>query len=717
VSGLIFTQETQRGADPLDPPAHLEAHWQEVWRRGHVFASPPPSDERTPAYVCADCTVALGAQELGQIRRYVIADACARFLRTRGRAVLFSMTLDAFGQLPERESARACVSPKEWVRHYYERTRERLETLGCSCDWERAFLSSEPELFRWTQWLFLTLLERNCIYRRGSEWLMRVGPPSDEDATPAAPAGWDDTAIALQQEAIGRIDGVELEANTFSTGALTVFTPHVHAIADARFVAISPAHPNIGRWTVDPNLTEEVAAMHGLGWQEDDTTAEQIPMVVTEDLAMIGGVAGMLPIVISPLVDARFGPTAVLGLPELDPVDHAIAARLPAPAGTAWTVSGSRAAAHPAVRYRARDVVVSRAHAWGTPIPVIHCPGCGQLPVAVADLPVLLTDDLYSPIEDGSLTERDDFYRCTCPKCGGIAGRDTATIDSRLDRMWLWMAGCMPAERRAGVLTYDEEYTRWLPACQLIADADIVAGMFERRMLVGTLQDLGKLPRLANREPFRKVLTHGGVSLEGDASSESLAETPDIDALLARFGADAVRLAMLYSASPGHEFHWSEERVRYCHGLLQGFYDYARPRLERSPGPAERPPDPADIDTSDPLRRRLAYWCAVACEKLTINLEELQLQRAAHNAIRLMTRIQDFECRVEQQRRELDLADHEALAAALLLLARLMAPLTPYLAEELWSSSASTLVISEGNWPDFSRPHTPGSRPAGYAEQ
>jgi leucyl-tRNA synthetase len=630
--------------------------------------------------------------------------------------VLFSMGLDAFGQLPERESMRAGVSPQEWARRYYGRTRERLETLGCSCDWERAFLSSEPEVFRWTQWLFLTLLERNYIYRRGSEWLMRIGSPSDEDATPAALVGWDETAIALQQEAIGRIDGVEIEANTFSTGALTVFTPHVHAIADARFVAISPAHPNIERWTVDLNLTEKVAAMSGLGWQEDNATARQTPMVVTEDLAMIGGVAGMLPIVISPLVDARFGPTAVLGLPELDPVDHAIAARLPAPAGTAWTVSGSRAAAHPAVRYRARDVVISRAHAWGTPIPVIHCPGCGQLPVAVAELPVLLADDLHSSVEDGPLTERDDFYRCACPKCGGVAGRDTATIDSRLDRMWLWMASCMPAERRAGVLAYDEEYTRWLPARQLVADADTVAGMFERRMLVGALRDLGKLPRLADREPFCKVFTHGGVSLEGHTSFEPHAETLDIDALLARFGADAVRLAMLYAASPGHEFRWSEERVRYCHGLLQGLYDYARPRLERSTGHPERLPDPTDIDTSDPLRRRLAYWCAVACEKLTINLEELQLQRAAHNAIRLTTRIRDFERRVQQQRGELGPADHEALVAALLLLARLMAPLTPYLAEELCSSSTTAIGIGEVNWPDFSRPNAPGSRPADYAE-
>jgi leucyl-tRNA synthetase len=648
--------------------------------------------------------VALGAQELGQIRRYVIADACARYLRARGRAVLFSMGLDAFGELPETESVRADVAPREWVRRYYERTRARLQALGCSCDWERAFLSSEPELLRWTQWLFLVLLERGCIHRRGSEWLMRIEPPADGDATAAALAGWDETALALRRQAVGRIEGVELDAGTFSTGAVTVFTPHAQAIADARFVAISPAHPNIERWTNDPSVAERVAAMRGFASQPGDLAAEQVPLVVTEDLAMIGGVAGMLPIVISPLVDARFGPTAVLGLPELDPVDRAIAARLPAPAGTAWAVSRSRAAARPAVRYRARDVAISSARAWGAPVPVIHCPGCGQVPIALAELPVCSARDPHGSVEGAPSTERDDLYRCACPRCGGVAERDTATIDSRLDRMWLWLASCVPAERRAGALAFDEEHARWLPARQLVTDAAIGAGMFERRMLVDILQELGKLPRLAEREPFRKVLTHGGVSLDEHASRESPVESLDVDALLARFGADAVRLAMLYAAAPAREFRWSEQRVRYCHGLLQGLRDYARPRLERWHADRERPPDPADIDVSDPLRRRLAHWCAVACEKLTGDLDELQLQRAAHNAIRLLARIRDFESRARRQRGELEEADREALAAALLLLARLMAPLTPHLAEELWSSNATAAAIGEVSWPELSRP-------------
>ena len=331
---------------------------------------------------------------------------------------------------------------------------------------------------------------------------------------------------------------------------------------------------------------------------------------------------------------------------------------------------------------------------------------------------MLPADDPHSSVEDTALTEQTDsgqtdFYRCACPKCDGVAQRDTATIDNRLDRMWLWMASCMPAERRTGAFAYDEEYTRWLPAGQLITDTDMVAGMFERRMLAGDLQDLDKLPRLTGREPFRKVLTHGLIGMEGDLSPlESRAETPDLDALLERFGADAVRLAILYAASPARELRWSEERVRYCHGLLRSLYEYARPRLERGSGDAERPRDPSDIDVSDPLRRRLAYWCAVACEKLTVNLDELQLQRAAHNAIRLMTRIRDFECRAQRQRGQLDQADHEAIAAALLLLARLLAPLTPHLAEELWSSSATTADINQVSWPDFSRPHPPASRTA-----
>jgi leucyl-tRNA synthetase len=144
--------------------------------------------------------------------------------------------------------------------------------------------------------------------------------------------------------------------------------------------------------------------------------------------------------------------------------------------------------------------------------------------------------------------------------------------------------------------------------------------------------------------------------------------------------------------------------VRHCQIFLKRLYGYAERRLrEWSPPSPSRAPE-ARIDTSEKLRRRLANWCRVACAKVTENYERLELQRAAHNAMLLFTRIQDFEQRAQQRDGELEPADREAVVAALLLLVQLLAPLTPHLAEELWSLAGHTSLVSDAPWPVPERP-------------
>jgi leucyl-tRNA synthetase len=348
-------------------PASIEARWQAAWERARAFAVPPPQDEREPAYVFAGCPFTSGDAHMGHIRSYTIADAYARFLRARGRAVLFSLGFDSFGLPAELEAQRREISPQEWVARCCQRMGGQFKRLGYSCDWDRTFVSSEPGHYRWTQWLFLAMLERDLVYRQEAQaswcdscqtvlatlqvedgtcwrchsavrfvrlpqWFMRISAYIDDnerglDALP----GWDKAAIGSQRAVLGRVDGVELDAATFDGGQLVVFTPHPEAIAGAAFVAISPGHPEVDRWIADRSeigqqVAEELAGVRMAGWRREDREAEQVPVVQTGALATVPGVAGMLPIVISPLVDARFGPTAVVGIPECDPTDRAIAA-------------------------------------------------------------------------------------------------------------------------------------------------------------------------------------------------------------------------------------------------------------------------------------------------------------------------------------------------------------------------------------------------------
>src|SRR5271165_4599534 len=179
--------------------------------------------------------------------------------------------------------------------------------------------------------------------------------------------------------------------------------------------------------------------------------------------------------------------------------------------------------------------------------------------------------------------------------------------------------------------------------------------------------------------------------------SKHLGNGVDPDGLVEQLGADTMRLALLYAASPEHPFNWNEQPLLYSRRFLETLHGYAEPRL-REWGPLLD--GAARIDTSEKLRRRLANWCSVAREKVTAELEQLRMQRAAHDAMRLLTRIQDFEQRTLQRRGELQDADREAILAALILLTQLLAPLTPHIAEELWSLTGSDTLVSSSPWPE-----------------
>lgn len=701
-------------------PCELERSWQEVWRTTRAHAIPGPQDGRQPAYVFADC-VAPAAGAVEQLRGLAIADAYARFLRARGRSVLFSLGFDAFGASVEHRARAAGTAPREWVGRACERWREQLEALGVSCDWDRACSSSDAGYCACTQRLFLELLEHDLVYRRERGWLMRIDRyvAAGERALETL-AGWDAEAIDSQRSVLERVDGVEIVAGTFTGGSLTVFTPHADAIAQASFVAVSPQHPSVDEWASEPEIAQRLAAMRSAAPRKEGDGAGEIPMVVTGQLATVPGVAGIVPIVVSPLVDARFGPTAVLGIPDLDATDRAIAERLPAPAGAAWKTSSSGSAKRAAVRYRVNDLPVSRHAAWGAPVPLVECSACGIVPVPLVDLPVLPPDDLPLAGEDENMfAARADFYECVCPRCGGPARRETATIDPRLDRMWMWMALCLPAERRAGMTAEsslqgrDAEYERWLPADLAVASVDGAEGLFERRLLAAIAQELGELPQLPEREPFARALLHRPLRPEPDARGGELGDVRDLDALLERVGADAVRWALLHGASPRRAFTWNEQRLRQSARFLRGLHAFALPRARDWTAHSAEVPH---IDASGRLRRRLARWCEVACEKVTPQLERLELQRAAHNAMLLASRIEDFEARALESG-DLDARDREAVVAALLVLARLLAPMTPHMAEEIWSAAGGTTQVGQAPWPSLSRAaRTAGARAAGAGQ-
>ncbi|HSS42987.1 MAG TPA: class I tRNA ligase family protein [Solirubrobacterales bacterium] len=739
---------------PNFDPQTIEAARQQAWELRGDFAAPQPADGQERVYVKPSSPFTSGNLHMGHVRDYSIGDAYARFRRGRGDAVLFGFGFDAFGLPAELAAIERQEPPAEWVAECGERMLGQMKRLGFSFDYDRVFYSSDERQYRWSQWLFNTLWERDLIYRddatvdwcdtcqttlasiqvedgrcwrchnevrliRRPTWFLRITPyleENDRNTELLAESGrWDDLSLATQRYILGRSDGVELDLGS-GDRALTVFTPHRKFAGLASFVLLSPRHPEVDAWIADETVREELEQMRSGGWERSARDARSVPVVDTG--ASIAGPGGSeLPVVVSPLVDARFGPTAALGIPAIDEADRDIAARLDRielPEGGEGDDGPPPApveSAREATRYRANDFSISRQRSWGTPIPVILCESCGPVPVPDEDLPVVLPRDLKPTGEGNPLAERPDFVDVECPKCGGAAKRETDTLDCHFDALWLWVPAAVPPEDREKQMFTHPDLQEWLPSERLVAGNDSGGFVFDQRVVTKALRDIGPFAFMEEGEPFAGCLFHEMVIADGRKMSKHLGNVVNPDELVSQHGADTVRLAVLYAAGPAKTLNWSDGAVRFASRFLRNLWTYSHDRLAGLEGLVHDPESAADTEH---MRDRLRKWCENGLERITADVEQLQMHKAVRNITRLLERIQDFEKRVIQRRGQLGRADAEAQIAALVLLARTLVPFAPHVAEELLVAlGVEDEAEALGAWPEAAEiPVSPASAPA-----
>jgi leucyl-tRNA synthetase len=705
------------GAKPRYEPTVLEPARQEAWvERGDFEAPPTPPAEQRAVYVKPSSPFTSGNLHMGHVRDYSIDDAYARFRRARGDAVLFGFGFDAFGLPAELAAIERKTTPAEWVEVCGERMLGQMKRLGFSFDYDRIFYSSDESQYRWSQWLFVTLLEAGLIYRDDATvdwcdtcettlaaiqvedgrcwrchnevrliqrptWFLGIEPYVEEnDRNLAKLENWDELSLGAQRFILGRNEGAEADLEG-DGGPLTVFTLHPGAVDDAEFVLLSPRHPDVAAWAIGPEVGEELERMRSGGWERSARDAAAVP--VLDSGASIAAPSGekLLPVLISPIVDARYGPTAALGIPAVDEADEKLGARVERKPERLPTAEARPAAAvEETVRFRASDFSISRQRSWGTPIPVVLCESCGPVPVPVEDLPVVLPRDLMPTGEGNPLAERPDFVEVDCPSCGGGARRETDTLDCHFDALWLWVPAAVPPEARAEQMFDHPDLRRWLPSERLVAGADSGNFVFDQRIVTKALRDIGPFSFLEDGEPFAGCLFHEMVVADGRKMSKHLGNVVDPDSLVEQYGADTVRLAILYAAGPAKTLNWSDSALRFASRFLRNVWTYSHDRfalLDDAPQDAE-----AAADTEH-LRDRLRKWCESGLARITDDYESLQMHKAVRNVTRLLERIQDYEKRVLQRRDRLGRADVEALIAALVLLFQVLAPFAPHLAEEL----------------------------------
>jgi leucyl-tRNA synthetase len=722
------------------PPAHreLDERWQATWREQRAFATPGEEDSAGPSrYVFPSCPFTSGNAHLGHARIYSVADAFARFRRAQGDQVLFTTGFDAFGLPSELEAIRRGITPAEWVEQCCANFRRDFSALGVSFDWERSFVTSEEQHYQWTQYLFLLLLEHDLIYRQTrhvdwcdscqtvlartqaeggvcwrcdsptrylplEQWFFRATRyAAENDRNLDALSGWDLNALGAQRSLLGRVEGVEVDAATPSGEPAAVFAAAPDALAGAAFVVVSPNHPQLGDWVGELGDSATLRDMRSMGWRSGDR-AGTVDVIDTGLTASVAGIPRALPVLVSPIVDARHGATASLGIPAADRTDAVVGEKAGIAALVGDAAAGSAGVVtRPATRYAISDFSVGRQRSWGAPIPIVHCAACGTVPVPKEQLPVVLPKDLTIDGSGRPLAECEAFVKTECPSCGGPARRETDTLDCHVDAFWTWLSISVPyADRRERMFDHPQT-ARWLPVTNVIRGTDGAGFVFDQRSFTKMLRDVGLLAHIEDGEPFTNQRMIGLVRFDGKKMSKHLRNTVELQQMLEQVGADTLRVAMLYAAAPKNDFHWTDEPIRYCADVLEQLWDYAAPRLRRWPelDPAAR----ERIDGGDRLRRKLTTWCDVARANVTRALDALEMKHAVEGTIALFGKLREFERKAlvaHGGEGTLDPADEIALAIALRQLVQLLAPMAPHLAEELWALCGEERLLATLPWPE-----------------
>jgi leucyl-tRNA synthetase len=563
-------------------PSLLEPAAQQFWQdRGTFTVAEDPS---RPKYYCL-CMFPYpsGRLHMGHVRNYTIGDVVSRFMRMQGYNVLQPMGWDAFGLPAENAAMANGVPPARWTYDNIEYMKRQLKSLGFGIDWSREVTTCRPDYYRWNQWLFLRMLERGIAYRTtgvvnwdpvdqtvlaneqvidGRGW--RTGALVEKREIPMyylaitryaeellgaldKLPGWPERVRLMQENWIGRSEGLEIEFEVEGGGTLGVYTTRPDTLCGVTYMAVATEHPLARRAAQgNPDLQAFIAECQRTGVTEAALeTMEKRGMPLGIDA--IHPVTGVrIPVWAANFVLMGYGTGAVMAVPAHDQRDYEFARRYglrihqvirPADGSLAsideeaylehglLINSGqfdgldfdeafdafaklfeAQGKGRRRVMYRLRDWGISRQRYWGCPIPLIHCADCGVQPVPDDQLPVVLPEDLV-PDGSGNPLNRDNrFLDCQCPKCGRPARRETDTMDTFVDSSWYYFRYASANNDGAMV---DERARYWMPVDQYIGGIEhAILHLLYSRFWTRVMRDLG----LASvDEPFANLLTQGMV--------------------------------------------------------------------------------------------------------------------------------------------------------------------------------------------------------------
>jgi len=540
--------------------------------------------------------------------------------------------------------------------------------------------------------------------------------------------GWPEQVKTMQRNWIGKSYGCEVEfpildaAGNATAETLKVYTTRPDTLMGATYVAVAAEHALATQAaTNNPALQAFIAECKmGSVAEADVATAEKKGMPT--GLLVAHPLTGEhLPVWVANYVLISYGEGAVMAVPAHDERDFEFArkyqlplktvikptdAELAQPLEEAFTAHGvlfnsgdfdgldfetASAAIAEALhaknlgkrrtQYRLRDWGVSRQRYWGCPIPIVHCPSCGEVPVPADQLPVVLPEDVVMDGVGSPIKKDPGFYQTTCPTCGEKATRETDTLDTFFESSWYF---ARYASFDAANAMADERANYWLPVDQYIGGIEhAILHLLYARFFNKLMRDAGLLN---NDEPFTNLLTQGMVLKDGSKMSKSKGNTVDPQELIDRYGADTARLFMMFAAPPEQSLEWSDAGVEGAHRFLRRLWKAVADHTEAG---NIAPYTGGELSTDlKNLRRQLHQ----AIEKIT---DDYARRHAFNTAIAAVMELMNALARIEGNDDTTRAVRQEALEAVVLLLS----PIVPHICHTLWQVLKPGQDILEAAWP------------------
>ena len=752
----------------------IEKKWQKVWADGKVFAAENGSDKEK-FYALVEFPYPSGAGlHVGHPRPYTAMDTIARKKRMEGKNVLFPIGFDAFGLPTENFAIKNHVHPAIVTRQNIENFTRQLHMLGYSFDWDRVIDTTDPNYYKWTQWIFLQLYKNGLAYKatmpvnwctsckcvlaneevvegvcercgspvvrkEKSQWMLRITKYAQKLLDGLEDVDYIERVKTQQRNWIGRSTGAEVDFETSDGHKLRVYTTRPDTLFGATYMVIAPEHPYVKKWADQITNYDAVETYVAEAARKSDFERTELVKdktgVKLEGVYAINPVNGKhIPIFISDYVLSTYGTGAIMAVPAHDDRDFAFAkkfgcdiiqvvaggditdgaftakddsatlmnsdflngltVREAIPAMTKWLEE--KGIGEGKVNYKLRDWVFSRQRYWGEPIPIVHCPKCGTVPLPESELPLVLPEvESYEPTDDGEspLAPMTDWVSCKCPKCGGDAKRETDTMPQWAGSSWYFLRYMDPHNDKA--LASKEALDYW-------GQVDWYNGGMEHttlhllysRFWNNFLHDIGVVP---NAEPYAKRTSHGMIlgknphyvgnvetQEEKDAlihkygnqalrpavkMSKSLGNVVNPDDVIKAYGADTMRLYILFIGDFEKTATWSDDAVKGCKRFLDKVWNLGE----------------AVTDNETEISKKNEIAINKAIKKVGEDIDTLKANTAIATLMSLVNNFNAGGCN----------------KAELKVLLTLLCPFAPHICEEIWEQHGFEGLCSLAQWPSY----------------